>query len=82
MLRVYSCDEVLAELGNYLDDDLAREVRSQLTLHLTHCKTCQVIYDSALKTLKIVTDSDSFELPEDVAEPLIATIMTKVRSES
>jgi hypothetical protein len=73
MARVYSCDEVLAELGNYLADELAREVRTQLTLQLSHCKTCQVIYDSALKTLKIVTDSDSFELPEDVAEPLVAS---------
>jgi len=73
-------DHVREVVANHRDAGLSQI--DVALLDITHCKTCQVIYDSALKTLKIVTDSDSFELPEDVAEPLIASIMTKVRSES
>jgi hypothetical protein len=76
---VYSCENVLAELGNYLDNEVAAEVRSQLELHMAHCKTCTAIYDSARKTLRIVTDSGSFELPQSLSEPLVAEIMSKVR---
>lgn len=79
---MYSCTEVLMELSNYLDDELATEVRAQLESHLLHCKTCRVIYDSAKKTLRIVTDSGSFDLPDDVSESLVGRIMTKVRSEN
>lgn len=76
---MYSCEDVLRELNNYLDDELASEVRAQLELHLAHCKTCQVLYDSARKTLKIVTDSASFEVPEAVSERLVSKVMAKVR---
>lgn len=78
---MYSCDDVLAELANYLDDDVAVEVRRQIESHLAHCKTCQVLYDSSRKTLQIVTESGSFDLPETLSEPLVARIMSKIRSE-
>lgn len=76
---MYSCDDVLTELGNYLDDEVAAEVRSQIELHVAHCKTCQVLYDSAYKTLRIVTDSSSFELPDTISERLVSRVMSKVR---
>lgn len=77
---MYSCDDVLAELGNYLDGEVAAEARRQLELHMAECKTCTAIYDSARKTLKIVTDSCSFELPRNLSEPLVARIMSNIRS--
>jgi hypothetical protein len=44
----------------------AVEVRQQLELHLARCRTCQVIYDSTCKTVKIVTETGSFDLPQNV----------------
>lgn len=76
---MYSCEDVLAELGNYLDDEVAAEVRVQLELHIAHCKTCTAIYDSSRKTLKIVTDSSSFELPDRLSEKLVSKVMSKIR---
>ena len=52
-----SCDQFLAELGNYVDGQVEVEIRRHLELHLSHCRTCQVIYDSTRKTLKILTES-------------------------
>jgi predicted anti-sigma-YlaC factor YlaD len=77
---VFSCDEFMAELGNYLDDQVAMELRRQLDEHLGHCRTCQVVYDSARKTLRIVTDSQVFDVPPGVSESLVSRIMSRIRS--
>jgi len=78
---VITCDEFLAEFGDYLENRVSPEVRQQLELHLSQCRTCHVIYDSTRKTLKIVTESSSFELPANISEPIIGRIMAKLRRE-
>ena len=74
-----SCRDFISELGNLLDDDLASEIREQLEAHLSHCNTCQVLYDSTRQTLRIVTESGSFEFPEPIAEPLVSKVMARIR---
>ena len=76
---MYSCDQVMAELADYLDGQVAAEIRRELELHLAHCRTCQALYDSARKTLTIVTESRSFELPEEISTWILERIMAKVR---
>jgi hypothetical protein len=76
---VITCEEFLAELGNYLEDDTAADVRRQLEEHMAHCHTCQVLYDSARKTVAIVTDSGSFDLPETTARLIADRVMTRIR---
>jgi hypothetical protein len=76
-----SCTEFIAEIGNLLDKDVASELRSHLEGHLAHCRTCQVIYDSARKTLQIVTDAGCFDLPETAIKPVVDTVMAKVRAQ-
>jgi hypothetical protein len=73
------CEDFITELGNLLDDEVAIEIRRELENHLAHCRTCQVLYDSTSKTLRVVTDSGSFEYPEPLAEPLVAKIMSRIR---
>jgi len=74
-----SCQDFITELGNLLDDDVAAEVRESLQAHLAHCQSCQVLYDSTRKTLRIVTESGSFEYPEPIAEPLVTKIMDRIK---
>jgi hypothetical protein len=74
-----TCDEFMAELGNYFEGDVAAEVRQQLESHVSHCQTCQVVYDSTRKTICIVTDSGSFDLPDAAGKPIRDKIMAKIR---
>lgn len=74
-----SCADVIAELGNYLDDELAAEIRRELEIHISECRTCEVLYDSARKTLRIVTEARSFELPESVSSRIVKEVMSKIR---
>jgi len=76
---VITCDEFMSDLGNYLEGDAAAEVRRQIENHLAHCRTCQVIYDSTRKTVRLVTDSDSFDLPDKAAKQIVARIMASAR---
>jgi len=50
------CADFMAEIGNYLEGDVAAEVRAQIESHLAHCQTCQIVYDSARKTVKVLTE--------------------------
>jgi len=75
-----SCTDFIAELGDYLDGAVAAELRQHLESHLAHCQTCQVIYDSTRKTLQVVTDSGSFDLPEEAAKPIVQKVMDRVRN--
>jgi hypothetical protein len=51
-----SCAEFLAEFGDYLEHAASPEVRARLEGHLHACKMCQALD----KTIRTVTDSDSF----------------------
>ena len=75
-----SCADFMAEIGNYLEGEVAEEVRLQLEHHLSHCQTCTILLDSSRKTLKIVTDAGTFDLPEATFRPIAERIMARIRS--
>lgn len=76
-----TCEEFLAEFGDYLENHVSSEIRKELEEHLSKCRTCRVLYDSSRKTVKIVTESNSFELPENVSGPIIDRVMAKLRKD-
>ena len=76
---MFSCAAFLAEFGDYLDGCAKPEIKSCIEEHLRECKTCQVIIDSTSKTIRIVTDSESFTLAAADVEPIVQDVMTRVR---
>jgi anti-sigma factor (TIGR02949 family) len=72
---VFNCEEVQSALSNYIDDDVSPELRRDLERHLAECRTCQVLYDTTRKTLQIVTNTGSFEVPEGLSERLVKRMM-------
>jgi hypothetical protein len=77
-----TCDEFFAEFGDYLENRVPPEVRQELELHLSQCRACHVLYDSTRKTVRVVMDSGSFELPKDVADSITDRVMAKIRKQS
>lgn len=75
-----SCAEFLSEFGDYIDNVATPELRTSLEHHLRECKTCRVIVDSTLRTIKIVTENDSFTLPVEDVEPVVQRVMERVRA--
>ena len=76
---MFSCDEFRSRLSDLVDDETARSVRLELDRHLAECRTCRVLYDSTRKTIKIVTDGGSWEIPKNVSERLAAKVLRAVK---
>jgi hypothetical protein len=75
-----TCEEFFSEFADYLENQVSPEVRQELELHLSQCRACHVLYDSTRKTVKIVSESNSFELPQNVFDPIIDRVMAKLRT--
>ena len=74
-----TCEQFMADFGDYFEGKVAADFRRELESHISHCRTCQVVCDSTSKTVKIVTDSGSFYLRPEAAQPLVARIMGRIR---
>ena len=77
-----TCAEFLTEFGDYLEGAASPELKATLEHHLRECKVCTVIVDTVRKTIRIVTDSDSFTLPDEAVEPIVKQIMARVRDKA
>ena len=77
-----SCADFMAEFGDYLEDSAGPELKARIEEHLHVCKVCQVILDSSRKTIKIVTESESFSLPPDAVEPIVQKVMARIRTKT
>lgn len=75
---MFSCEDVRAALSDYVDGDVSPDLRRELERHLSECRTCQVLYDTTRKTLQIVTNVGSFEVPEAASERLVTKIMSRL----
>ena len=76
-----TCEEFFGEFADYLENQVSLEVRQELELHLSQCRACHVLYDSTRKTVRIVSESNSFELPQNVFDPIIDRVMAKLRTD-
>ena len=67
-----SCKTVIANLTNYLDGDVAPEMRQKIEKHLRRCHRCTAVYDSTRKMLVIIGDERVFELQAEFSVGLHA----------
>ena len=73
-MRMLTCEEVLANLSNYFDDECSAELRAQLEDHISKCRRCRVVFDSTGKMLKILVDVETFEVPLAVSARLYSRL--------
>jgi predicted anti-sigma-YlaC factor YlaD len=65
-----TCNQVLSELSNYLDDEVSLELSRAIAQHLVRCHRCWVIYNTTSRTLEIVSDAVPSSTPVAVSERL------------
>ena len=74
-----SCQDFLAEFGDYLENTAGPELRARIEAHLRTCRACRVVLDSSRKTSRFVTVSDSFTLPTAAGEGLVDEVMARIK---
>ncbi len=76
-----TCKEFLSELTDYLDEDLAAEIKSKLDRHITECPNCWVICDTTKKTIEVYKGMEACAIPPAVHEKLIAAMEKKMAAD-
>jgi len=65
-----TCQEVLDQLGDYLDDDARAELVQEVDIHLHECRHCQVEVDTLRRTVQIYRCDEKVVLPLALSEKL------------
>jgi hypothetical protein len=65
-----SCREVWREISNYLDDEVAPELRVRMDAHFKACAHCTAVLDGTKNVVKLVGDGIEYELPEGFGQRL------------
>lgn len=75
-----SCRDVVAQLSEYLDQELSASQRQSLDYHLEHCVHCTALYDSTRKTIRLVTESATWDLPLSVFDRIAENVLSELRN--
>lgn len=73
-----TCKQFLEELADYLDGEIAEEVRRELDGHLAECPNCWVIVDTTKKTLRIYKGMEPRPLSPQLHERLMKALQRKM----
>jgi anti-sigma factor (TIGR02949 family) len=65
-----SCQEVLDQLSEYLDDEARAELVQQVDVHLHECSHCQVEVDTLRRTIMIYRCDEKVAIPTPLSEKL------------
>lgn len=70
---VARCQELLGQLNEYVDGELAAELCRDLEEHMAGCADCRVVFDTLAKTITLYhqLDATPVALPADVEERLL-----------
>ena len=80
-MKMLTCEEVLANLSKYFDEECPAELRAQLEDHISKCRRCRVVFDSTGKMLKILVDAEPFEVPLAVSARLYSRLQEVLSDE-
>ena len=65
-----SCVEVWREISNYVDDDVAPEMRARMEAHFRVCAHCTAVLDGTRNVVKLVGDGIEYDLPQGFSQRL------------
>jgi anti-sigma factor RsiW len=72
-----SCLEVWREISNYVDQDVAPELRARMEAHFKSCAHCKAVLDGTRNVVKLVADGVEYEIPRGFSERLYSKIKGK-----
>jgi len=74
-----TCQSFLDDLSDYIDGDVAEEIRVTFEAHLAKCPNCWVVFDETQRTVEIVQRFDCHPMPEEIKDRLLQTLSVKLK---
>ena len=73
-MKKLSCQEVLDQLWEYLDEEARRELCAEIEGHLISCSNCQVEVDSIKHTILLYRSEEQVRTPVVLSDRLRAAL--------
>jgi anti-sigma factor RsiW len=78
MNHTHNCNDLLSQMGAYIEGDLPENLCSELEAHLAACQNCRVVLNTTRKTIELYQDGDGDPtLPAGVRQRLFASLDLK-----
>lgn len=74
-----TCTEFLAKMTDYFDGTVESQLLVEIKEHLCECHHCEVVVNTTQQTIQIYRDHQVYELPDELRERTISSIMTRCR---
>lgn len=74
-----TCQSFLDDLSDYIDGDVAEEIRITFEAHLAKCPNCWVVFDETQQTVEIVQRLDCHPMSDEVKARLMHTLSEKLK---
>jgi hypothetical protein len=80
-IELITCDEVLAEVSNYVDGSVDAALRERMDQHFGSCLQCKSVLDGILNVVKLAGDDRAFPTPRGMSRNLRAKLDQFVQSQ-
>jgi anti-sigma factor (TIGR02949 family) len=78
MTLLLTCKEFVDGISDFIDDDIAPDLRERLQKHISECPNCWVVYDTTKKTIQVFKGMEAQPLPEDVRSRLMQAVEKRI----
>jgi hypothetical protein len=68
------CMEVFRQVSNYLEGDIAPDVRARMEAHFKVCAHCTAVLDGSRNVVKLVGDGQAFDVPTGFSQRLYSKL--------
>jgi RNA binding exosome subunit len=78
-VKKINCQEVLDHLSDYLEEDVAAELRTQIEAHLNGCRHCHLEVDTLQRTVQLYRADDIVGTPIILSERIKSALAAAYR---
>ena len=78
-VKKLNCQDVLDQLSEYLEADVAAELRSQIEVHLNGCRHCLLEVDTLRTTIQLYRVDDPVGIPIHLSDRLTTALQAAYR---
>lgn len=70
----HACKDLLGQLSDYIEGELAEELCRELERHLASCENCRVVVNTLEKTVALYRSLPAPEMPDEAQDRLFKVL--------
>ena len=74
-----TCTDFLAKMTDFFDGEVEPGLLKEIRSHLAECDHCEILVNTTRQTIQIYRDHQVYDLPVEVRERTVASIMARCR---